>query len=185
MACRIRGPRGPVPPFPDIGRCDAVGGSTSGPLSEDEMSVLRLHVTIGADLLSDIPTLAAVAPVVMATHERYDGAGYPWGLAGSNIPLGARIIAVADAHDIMTARRPYGTPLSQTEASRELGDAQEGLDRRVKAGGGGCREAAGNGGVTGDIVYYGYGATGHWVLMCDRNGARRCYHSGPYDVPSP
>jgi len=92
----------------------------SGPLSEDERSVLRVHVTIGAELLSDIPTLAAAAPVVMATHERYDGGGYPWGLAGSAIPLGARIIAVADAYDAMTGRRPYGTPLSPTEANREL-----------------------------------------------------------------
>jgi len=92
----------------------------SGPLSEDEKSVLRLHVTIGAELLSGIPALAAAAPVVMATHERYDGKGYPWGLAGADIPLGARIIAVADAYDAMTGRRPYGTPLSSTEASREL-----------------------------------------------------------------
>lgn len=91
-----------------------------GPLSDDEMSVLRLHVTIGADLLADIPTLAAAAPVVMATHERYDGGGYPCGLAGSDIPLGARMIAVADAHDAMIGRRPYGTPLSRTEANREL-----------------------------------------------------------------
>lgn len=92
----------------------------SGPLSEDERSVLQLHVSIGAELLSEIPTLAATAPVVMATHERYDGTGYPWGLAGSGIPLGARIIAVADAYDAMTGRRPYGTPLSRTEANREL-----------------------------------------------------------------
>jgi putative nucleotidyltransferase with HDIG domain len=91
-----------------------------GPLNEDERSVLQLHVSIGAELLSEIPTLAAAAPVVMATHERFDGAGYPWGLAGSDIPLGARIIAVADAYDAMTGRRPYGTPLSPTEANREL-----------------------------------------------------------------
>lgn len=91
-----------------------------GPLSENEMSVLRLHVVIGAEILSEIPTLAAAAPVVMATHERYDGAGFPWGLAGSDIPLAARIIAVASAHDAMTARRPSGTPLSEAEATREL-----------------------------------------------------------------
>jgi putative nucleotidyltransferase with HDIG domain len=92
----------------------------SGPLSEDERSVLQLHVSIGAELLSEIPSLAAAAPVVMATQERYDGSGYPWGLAGSDIPLGARIIAVADAYDAMTARCPYGTPLSRTEALKEL-----------------------------------------------------------------
>lgn len=92
----------------------------SGPLTEDEISVLQLHVSIGAEILSEIPSLAATAPVVMATHERYDGTGYPWGLTGADIPLGARIIAVADAYDALTARRPYGTPLSRTEAAKEL-----------------------------------------------------------------
>lgn len=92
----------------------------SGPLSDDEIAVLRLHVTIGAELLARIPSLAAAAPVVAATHERYDGKGYPLGLAGANIPLGARIIAVGDAYDAMTARRPYGTPLSRAEAIGEL-----------------------------------------------------------------
>lgn len=91
-----------------------------GPLSDDEIAILRLHVTIGAELLAGIPTLAAVAPLVVATHERYDGTGYPLGLAGAGIPLGARIIAVADAHDAMTARRPYGAPLSRADANREL-----------------------------------------------------------------
>lgn len=92
----------------------------SGPLTDDEIAILRLHVTIGAELLAGIPTLAAVAPVVVATHERYNGTGYPLGLAGAGIPLGARIIAVADAHDAMTARRPYGAPLSRADANREL-----------------------------------------------------------------
>lgn len=92
----------------------------SGPLSDDEIAVVRLHVTIGAVLLAGILSLAAAAPVVAATHERYDGSGYPLGLAGTNIPLGARIIAVADAYDAMTARRPYGAPLSHAEAIGEL-----------------------------------------------------------------
>ena len=108
--------------FHDIGKIAIPSDvlDCSGPLSEDEMSVLRLHVTIGAELLSGIPSLAAAAPIVLATHERYDGSGYPWGLAGSDIPVGARIIAVADAHDAMTGRRAYGTPLSPIEATREL-----------------------------------------------------------------
>jgi putative nucleotidyltransferase with HDIG domain len=92
----------------------------SGPLDDDEIAVLRLHVTIGAELLAGIPALSAAAPVVAATHERWDGSGYPLGLAGTDIPLGARIIAVADAHDAMTARRPYGAPLSHADATSEL-----------------------------------------------------------------
>lgn len=91
-----------------------------GSLSDDEMAILRLHVTIGAELLAGIPVLAATAPIVRATHERHDGSGYPFGLAGSTIPVGARIIALIDAHDAMTARRPYGTPLSWSDATAEL-----------------------------------------------------------------
>jgi putative nucleotidyltransferase with HDIG domain len=92
----------------------------TGPLSDDEIAILRQHVTIGAELLAAIPSLAALASVVAATHERYNGSGYPLGLAGTEIPLGARIIAVADAYDAMTTRRCYGTPLSGADGGAEL-----------------------------------------------------------------
>jgi putative nucleotidyltransferase with HDIG domain len=92
----------------------------SGPLSDHEIAILRRHVTVGAELLAGHSSLAALAPVVAATHERYDGRGYPLGLAGADIPLGARIIAVADAYDAMTTRRCYGTPISRADAAAEL-----------------------------------------------------------------
>ena len=92
----------------------------SGPLTDHEMTILRQHVTIGAELLARVPSLAELAPIVAATHERYNGSGYPRGLSGTDIPLGARIIALADAYDAMTTRRCYGTPLSRTDAAAEL-----------------------------------------------------------------
>ena len=92
----------------------------AGPLNDEEIAVLRTHVTVGGDILADIPTLAPVAPIVRATHERYDGTGYPDGVAGAEIPLGARIIAVADAYDALTAVRPYSEPVTHDEASAEL-----------------------------------------------------------------
>lgn len=91
-----------------------------GPLDEDEVAVLQMHVSIGAGLLAALPSVADVAPVVAATHERYDGTGYPNGLSGSDIPLGARIIAVADCYDAMVARRPYCEPVSRQDARNEL-----------------------------------------------------------------
>jgi putative nucleotidyltransferase with HDIG domain len=108
--------------FHDIGKI-AIPSSVlerSGPLSDHEMAILRQHVTIGSELLARVPSLAALAPIVTATHERYNGSGYPVGLAGTDIPLGARIIAVADAYDAMTTRRCYGTPLSGADAAAEL-----------------------------------------------------------------
>jgi putative nucleotidyltransferase with HDIG domain len=92
----------------------------SGPLSDHEMAILRQHVTIGAELLASVPSLAELAPVVGASHERYSGGGYPTGLSGTDIPLGARIIALADAYDAMTTRRCYGSPLSRADATAEL-----------------------------------------------------------------
>ena len=92
----------------------------AGPLTDDEIFVLQRHIIIGAEVLEGIPTLAPLAALVAATHERYDGAGYPAGLAGDAIPLGARIIAVADAYDALTARRPYNDPMSHDDANAEL-----------------------------------------------------------------
>lgn len=94
--------------------------SQAGPLTDDEIACLRKHVTVGAEVLAEISTLAPVAPIVGATHERYDGSGYPAALVGPDIPLGARIIAVADVYDALTAQRPYSDPVSHDEASAEL-----------------------------------------------------------------
>jgi len=94
--------------------------SKPGPLAEDEWEFVKRHTLIGERILASAPTLATAAKIVRSTHERWDGVGYPDGLAGSDIPLGARIIAVCDAFDAMTTRRPYARALTQEEALREL-----------------------------------------------------------------
>jgi putative two-component system response regulator len=91
-----------------------------GPLTDEELSIMQRHVQIGAEVLADVSSLETIAPLVAATHERYDGTGYPAALAGEAIPLGARIIAVADVYDALTARRPYSDPVSHDDASAEL-----------------------------------------------------------------
>ena len=88
--------------------------------SKDEVLALRLHVTIGAEVLAAVPGMATAAEIVAATHERFDGTGYPHRLRGADIPLGARIISVADVYDAMTSIRPYRTPLAPAAAKREL-----------------------------------------------------------------
>ena len=88
--------------------------------SEDEVLALRLHVGIGEEILAAVPALASVALIVGATHERFDGAGYPNRLSGTDIPLWARIISVADVYDAMTSVRPYQRSLSHADANREL-----------------------------------------------------------------
>jgi putative nucleotidyltransferase with HDIG domain len=78
-----------------------------GPLNEAEWVVMRLHPRIGWELMSDFLELTAEAEIVYAHHERYDGRGYPRSLAGEEIPLGARIFAIADTLDAITSDRPY------------------------------------------------------------------------------
>jgi len=91
-----------------------------GALSEDETQVMRTHTVIGDNLLEPIDLLAAVRPIVRHHHERWDGLGYPDGLSGEEIPLGARIMAVADAVEAMSAERVYRGPLSEPEIVKEL-----------------------------------------------------------------
>ena len=92
-----------------------------GPLNDEEWAEMRRHVLIGDDLVRRIPFLRATAPIVRHHHERYDGRGYPDGLAGEAIPLLARIFTVADALDAMTSSRPYRpVPLSVAAAVAEI-----------------------------------------------------------------
>jgi ribonuclease P protein subunit RPR2 len=92
-----------------------------GPLTPDERRLIELHPTIGAEILSSVALLQGEGvEVVRSHHERWDGAGYPDGLAGGDIPLGARIFAVADALDAMTSDRPYRDALSWDEATDEI-----------------------------------------------------------------
>jgi HD-GYP domain-containing protein (c-di-GMP phosphodiesterase class II) len=90
------------------------------PLDASEWSFMKRHTVIGERIIEAAPALTDVAPIVRASHERIDGTGYPDGLAGDEIPLPARIVAVCDAFDAMRARRPYKDPLSTDEALAEL-----------------------------------------------------------------
>jgi diguanylate cyclase (GGDEF)-like protein/putative nucleotidyltransferase with HDIG domain len=91
-----------------------------GPLSEDEWTLIRRHTVIGERIMGAAPALQHSARLVRSSHERIDGAGYPDGLSGHAIPLGSRIILVADAFDAMVSERPYGVRRSVPEAVAEL-----------------------------------------------------------------
>ena len=89
-------------------------------LSAEERGVVQLHARIGALLVRQVPALRPVETAVLHHHERWDGGGYPDGLAGEDIPVEARVIAVADAFSAMTADRPYRKPMTVSEACAEL-----------------------------------------------------------------
>ncbi|MEJ7787800.1 MAG: diguanylate cyclase, partial [Solirubrobacteraceae bacterium] len=87
-----------------------------GPLNDDELSLMRQHPVAGARMVSPIPELERLAPAIRAAHERWDGRGYPDGLAGDAIPLPSRIAFVCDAYHAMISDRPYRGALSRAEA---------------------------------------------------------------------
>ncbi len=91
-----------------------------GKLNDEEWAVVKRHPTISSDILSSLKLLHAELPVVRHHHERFDGKGYPDGLKGENIPLYARILALADAYDAMTSARPYRNAPSKEDAIREI-----------------------------------------------------------------
>lgn len=92
-----------------------------GPLNEEEWRRMRDHPMIGARILGEVDGYFQVlAQIVMSHHERWDGGGYPRGLAGEEIPLPARILSVVDAYDAMVSRRPYKEPMSIAAAETEL-----------------------------------------------------------------
>jgi two-component system, cell cycle response regulator len=91
-----------------------------GHLDAAEWDLMRQHTIAGERILNAAPALRHVARLVRSSHERFDGAGYPDGLAGQDIPLGARIIAACDAYHSMTSRRIYGDVVSSAEALAEL-----------------------------------------------------------------
>jgi two-component system cell cycle response regulator len=91
-----------------------------GPLTDAEWALIRRHTLIGERILAAAPALERSARLVRWSHERIDGAGYPDGLTGEEIPLGSRIILVADAYDAMVSERSYGCVHSQDEALAEL-----------------------------------------------------------------
>jgi putative nucleotidyltransferase with HDIG domain len=89
-------------------------------LTEAEFDVMRQHPVIGERILGSVPELAAVAHAIRHEHERWDGDGYPDGLAGTEIPLASRIVFACDAWHAMTSDRPYRHALSHEEALAEL-----------------------------------------------------------------
>lgn len=89
-------------------------------LSESEIRVIRTHPRVAYDVLSGVPGLSAVAQIVLASHEAWDGSGYPRGLEGDAIPIGSRIIAVADTFDALTWSRAHRSPVSHARAAAEL-----------------------------------------------------------------
>lgn len=89
-------------------------------LSEDEYKEMQKHTASGGDILSSIPTMPNIADGALYHHEKYDGTGYPNGLSGENIPLAARIIALADAYDAITSDRVYRKRLEEEEALKEI-----------------------------------------------------------------
>jgi two-component system cell cycle response regulator len=91
-----------------------------GPLDEEELRFMRQHTVMGERIVSAAPSLAPLGKLIRASHERWDGKGYPDGLAGSDIPLAARIIAACDAYDAITSDRPYADALGPEEAVAEL-----------------------------------------------------------------
>jgi diguanylate cyclase (GGDEF)-like protein len=91
-----------------------------GPLDEEEWAFMRRHTLIGESILSAAPALVPVAKLVRASHERFDGGGYPDGSAGDDIPLGARIVSVCDAYDAMTSDRSYRRAMSSEAALAEI-----------------------------------------------------------------
>jgi diguanylate cyclase (GGDEF)-like protein len=92
----------------------------SGPLDPAERMFMKRHSAIGERIIASAPTLAAIAPIVRAAHERADGTGYPDGLFLEEIPVCSRIIAVVDAFDAMTSDRPYRKAMSRSAALAEL-----------------------------------------------------------------
>ena len=90
--------------------------SKPGPLTPDERKKMQMHAQIGAEIVSAVPFPRPVAPLIRSHHERWDGTGYPAGLRGEQIPIGARILSVVDCFDALTSERPYRPAVSPDEA---------------------------------------------------------------------
>ena len=106
----------------DIGKV-AISGrilNKLGRLTEQEFRIMRQHSLVATRILEKIEGLRGAIPIIRHHHERYDGDGYPDGLAGAQIPLGARIVAVAETYDILTSDVPWRNALSGEAAIQEI-----------------------------------------------------------------
>jgi diguanylate cyclase (GGDEF)-like protein/putative nucleotidyltransferase with HDIG domain len=90
--------------------------SKPGPLTQEEFQKVRIHPQVGAEIIAAVPFPFPVARLILSHHERWDGKGYPQGLAGESIPLGARILTIVDYYDAVTSERPYHKALSHESA---------------------------------------------------------------------
>jgi diguanylate cyclase (GGDEF)-like protein len=108
--------------FHDIGKIAVPEGilNKQGPLDDDERAIMERHTLVGEQILAPVDFLSGVRPIVRHEHERWDGSGYPDGLHGEQIPLGARIVLVCDAYHAMTSDRPYRAAMSDADARAEL-----------------------------------------------------------------
>jgi diguanylate cyclase (GGDEF)-like protein/putative nucleotidyltransferase with HDIG domain len=90
--------------------------SKPGPLTPEEFQKIRIHPQVGAEIIAAVPFPYPVAPLILSHHERWDGKGYPQGIAGDAIPVGARILTIVDYYDAVTTERPYHKALSNESA---------------------------------------------------------------------
>lgn len=138
----------------DIGKVEVPADvlNKAGPLTADERRLVQRHPVTGAGIVGEIESLQDIVPAILHHHERFDGRGYPAGLAGPAIPLAARIIAVADSYDAMTSERPYRPALNTDKAVKEIRKEAGGqfdpqladiFINKVIIQGGLCRECAG------------------------------------------
>ena len=106
----------------DAGKADIPLGilTKTKKLTKEEFSIIKSHPSRGAKILRSLSILKPALPIIAHHHERYDGKGYPSGLKGKQIPLGARIMAVADAFEAMTYGRPYRQRMTLLEAVEEI-----------------------------------------------------------------
>jgi HD-GYP domain-containing protein (c-di-GMP phosphodiesterase class II) len=109
-------------PVHDIGKVAVDPSILNKPssLDEHELVEIRAHPVVGAELINGISSLRPAIHCVLHHHERWDGTGYPHGLSADEIPVEARVLAVADAYDAMTNDRPYRAALSHEEAVAEV-----------------------------------------------------------------
>jgi diguanylate cyclase (GGDEF)-like protein/putative nucleotidyltransferase with HDIG domain len=106
--------------------------SKPGPLTPDEFQRLKMHPQVGAEIIANVRFPYPVAPLILAHHERWDGRGYPHGVAGEAIPLGARILAAVDCFDGLTSGRPYQVPVPRENALEQFkAEAGKALDPAV------------------------------------------------------
>jgi HD-GYP domain-containing protein (c-di-GMP phosphodiesterase class II) len=106
----------------DVGKIAIPDGvlRKEGPLDEAEWELMRQHPVAGEQIVAATPPLAYLAPSIRAEHERWDGGGYPDGLAGDQIPIASRIVLACDAYHAMTSDRPYRRARPEDEARAEL-----------------------------------------------------------------